>query len=66
MLFLPEKGKTLLRSTMDEDRLSALAMVSIEKEMTRKMTDFNARIIERFASKRRMDFMYKTVNTAGV
>lgn len=63
-----QRVKTFLRSTMDEDRLSALAMMSIEKEMTRKITDFNERIIERFASKkeRRMDFMYKTVNTAGV
>jgi hypothetical protein len=53
--------KTFLRNTMTQDRLSALAMLSIEKRLVRKMQDFNQRVIEKFASQknRRMDFIYK-------
>ncbi|XP_046391429.1 zinc finger MYM-type protein 1-like [Ischnura elegans] len=60
--------KTFLRSTMDEDRLTALTMMSIEKEMARNIVDFNEKVIDHFAAKkeRRMDFMFKHTTTAGV
>lgn len=53
--------KTFLRSTMEKERLSALAMLSIEKRIIRDMVDFNERVIDMFAVKkeRRMDFTYK-------
>ena len=53
--------KTFLRNTMTQDRLSALAMLSIEKQLVRKMQDFNQRVIDKFAAQknRRMDFIYK-------
>ena len=57
--------KTFLRSTMNEDRLSALAMLSIEKEMVHNLPDFNERVIDGFAHKkeRRMDFLYKKTSS---
>lgn len=53
--------KTFLRSTMSEERLSALAMLSIEKELVRSMKNFNERVIDKFAEKkdRRMNFIYR-------
>ena len=53
--------KTFLRSTMNEDRLNALAMLSIEKDLVRDSVDFNEAVIDKFASlkERRMDFLYK-------
>ena len=53
--------KTFLRNTMSEDRLNALAMLSMEKKLVKDITDFNHRVIERFASlkQRRAKFMYK-------
>lgn len=53
--------KTFLRSTMSEDRLSALAMLSIEKDMINNIPNFSDSVIDLFASKkdRRMDFVYK-------
>ena len=53
--------KTFLRSTMLEKRLSALAMLSIEKELVRNMSSFNERVIDKFAEKkdRRMNFIYR-------
>lgn len=52
--------KTFLRSTMTEERLNALAMISIEKKLC-ETKDFNKRVIEKFASikERRLDFFYK-------
>lgn len=42
---------------MDEDRLSALAMLSIEKAMIHRLQDFNEKVIDRFATKKeRIDF----------
>lgn len=46
---------------MREQRLSALAMLSIEKELIHGLVDFNERVINKFAVKkdRRVDFLYK-------
>ncbi|KAM3863784.1 cytosolic phospholipase A2 gamma-like [Diretmus argenteus] len=41
--------KTFLRNTMTQDRLNALTMMSMEKKLVTEMTDFNQRVIERFA-----------------
>lgn len=56
--------KTFLRSTMAEDRLCALAMLSIEKDMIQQNINFNDQVIAHFVSKkeRRAEFIYK--NTA--
>lgn len=53
--------KTFLRNTMSQERLSALAMLSIERDFIMAIPDFNQRVIEKFASskERRMDFLYK-------
>nr|CAH7719903.1 unnamed protein product [Callosobruchus chinensis] len=53
--------KTFLRSTMTEDRLNALAVLSIEKKFVQSIPDFDNKVIEIFSTKkaRRMDFMYK-------
>jgi hypothetical protein len=53
--------KTFLRNTMAQDHLNALAMLSIEKKLTRDIPDFNTRVIEKFATQkdRRAKFLYK-------
>ncbi|XP_078529616.1 zinc finger MYM-type protein 1-like [Lissotriton helveticus] len=53
--------KTFLRNTMIQERLNALAMLSIESELVKRIPDFNVRVIEKFASmkNRRADFHYK-------
>ena len=53
--------KTFLRSTMTNQRLTALAMFFIEKTMITEMKDFNSSVIDNFASQksRRTDFVYK-------
>ena len=53
--------KTFLRATMLNDRLTALAMISIENELLSNMEDFNEKVIQYFASSknRRMDFIFK-------
>ena len=50
--------KTFLRTTMGNDRLSALAMLSIESQLVDQMKDFNEKVIDHFATSkiRRMDF----------
>lgn len=56
--------KTFLRSTMSEDRLSALSMLSIEKLMIKNIPDFNEKVIDMFAKKkeRRIELTYKNVS----
>lgn len=56
-----KRVKTFLRSTMEEERLTALAMLSIEKSMVTQCVDFNERVINIFSTKkeRRLDFHYK-------
>jgi hypothetical protein len=52
--------KTFLRSTMSAERLSALAMLSVEKNVL-KSSNFNEKVMEAFVlcKVRRMDFTYK-------
>jgi len=42
--------KTFLRNTMHQERLSALAMLYIEKNFVMNIVDFNNKVIELFAS----------------
>ncbi|XP_062234379.1 zinc finger MYM-type protein 1-like [Platichthys flesus] len=53
--------KTFLRNSMGQDRLNALAMLSMERELVRNMPDFNERVIDHFAAlkERRAKFQYK-------
>ena len=53
--------KTFLRATMLNERLTALAMISMENELISNMEDFNEKVIQYFASSknRRMDFIFK-------
>lgn len=55
--------KTFTRNTMKEERLSALAMCSIEKALL-NVPNFNELVIDHFAEgkERRMDFIYKRIN----
>ena len=57
--------KTYSRNTMTNDRLNALAMLSIHKELIRSMPDFNDRVITKFAQlkTRRAEFLYKSIST---
>lgn len=50
--------KIFLRNTMKNDRLNALAMLSINKELVKEMKDFDARKFVNL-KERRMDFVYK-------
>ncbi|XP_061457100.1 zinc finger MYM-type protein 1-like [Rhineura floridana] len=54
-----QKVKTFLRNTVVEDQLSALAMLSLEKQMIPDIPDFNSRTIEVFANlkERQADFL---------
>ena len=53
--------KTFLRNSMGQDRLNAVAMLSMERELVRNMPDFNKRFIDHFAAlkERRAKFQYK-------
>lgn len=53
--------KTFLRSTMCQDRLNALACLSIEQKLIRCIPDLNERVIDKFAAKknRRTDLLFK-------
>ena len=53
--------KTFLRSTITNERLSALAMISTESQMINEMKEFNENVIDHFAraKKRRMEFIFK-------
>ncbi|XP_013882550.1 zinc finger MYM-type protein 1 [Austrofundulus limnaeus] len=44
--------KTFLRNTMSQDRLNALAMLSIEKNLVKNIPDFNHRVTEKFIHSR--------------
>jgi len=56
-----KRVKTFLRSTMSEDRLNALAMLSIEKNLVRDSIDCNQNVIDMFAQlkNRRAKFLFK-------
>ncbi|KAL1005408.1 hypothetical protein UPYG_G00058730 [Umbra pygmaea] len=53
--------KEFLRNTMSQERLNALAILSIENRLIREIPDFNGKVIEKFASlkNRRAKFLYK-------
>ena len=53
--------KTFLRNSMDQERLNALAMLSMERELVLNMRDFNEKVIYRFAAlkERLAKFQYK-------
>src|SRR6201990_1711383 len=53
--------KTFLRSTMGNERLNALTMLSIESEMVCKIPDFNEKVIENFSTSktRRTNLIFK-------
>ncbi len=53
--------KTFLRNSMTQERLNALAMLSMEKRLVTEMTDFNQKVIEIFANQkeRRAKFIFK-------
>jgi hypothetical protein len=53
--------KIFLRSTMSAERLSALAMLSAEKNLLETSSNFNEKVTEAFVvrKERRMDFTYK-------
>jgi hypothetical protein len=53
--------KTFLRSTMSEERLTALAMLSIEKKLLQDLPNFCDLVIDKFAAnkERRIDFILK-------
>jgi hypothetical protein len=42
--------KNFLRNTMDQDRLTALAMLSIEQKLVKNINNFNENVIEIFSS----------------
>ncbi|CAH1993781.1 unnamed protein product [Acanthoscelides obtectus] len=42
--------KTFLRSTMTQDRLTALTMLSFGKEFISTMENFNEKVIDKFAA----------------
>lgn len=56
-----KRVKTFLRNTMTQDRLNALATLSMERRIVTEMSDFNQRVIEKFANlkERRAKFLYK-------
>ena len=56
-----KRVKTFLRSTMTNDRLTALGMLSIESKMIQEYKNFNDDVISHFARSktRRMEFIYK-------
>ncbi|XP_078515047.1 52 kDa repressor of the inhibitor of the protein kinase-like [Lissotriton helveticus] len=53
--------KTFLRNTMLQERLNALAMLSIESKLVQNIADFNVQVIEKFAAlkDRHFEFRYK-------
>jgi len=57
---LQKRVKTFLRSAMSEDRLNALALLSIEKNLVRDSADFNQNVIDKFAQlkKRRANISF--------
>ncbi|XP_026818984.1 uncharacterized protein LOC113557616 [Rhopalosiphum maidis] len=57
--------KTFLRNSMAEERLTALAMLSIEKKMVNQISNFNEEVIKVFMKKkdRRIDLEFKNITT---
>uniref|UniRef100_A0A2S2Q3Q9 Zinc finger MYM-type protein 1 n=1 Tax=Sipha flava TaxID=143950 RepID=A0A2S2Q3Q9_9HEMI len=57
--------KTFLRNSMAEERLTALAMLSIEKKIVNQISNFNEEVIKVFMKKkdRRIDLEFKNITT---
>ena len=55
--------KTFLRNTMAEERLTALAMLSIEKKMVNQIPNLNEEVIKVFMKRndRRIDLEFKNI-----
>lgn len=53
--------KTFLRNSMLQERLNALAVLSVHKEYISEIPAFNQKVIETFARQknRRADYLYK-------
>lgn len=54
--------KTFLRDNMNQERLNALAMLSVEKKLVTEMSDFNQKVIEKFANQNgewRAEYLFK-------
>ena len=62
-LFVIYLVKCSTRNAMSQDRLNALAALSVHKEDIAKDTQFNDRVMDIFATKkdRRADFIFKQV-----
>ncbi|CAH1994203.1 unnamed protein product [Acanthoscelides obtectus] len=58
---------TILRNTLTQDRLTALSMLSIEKEFISTMENFNGKVIDKFTAKkeRRIELTYKKIGKFG-
>lgn len=56
-----KRVKTFLRNTMTQERLNALAILSMERRIVTEMTDFNLKVTEKFSNlkDRRAKFIYK-------
>ena len=56
-----KRVKTFLRSTMSQDRLNSLGMLSISKDVFESFPDFKERVMQNFIGKkdRRMEFTFK-------
>ena len=56
------RRKSFLRNTMTNDRLNALACLSMQKDMIRERSAFNQLVIDKFATskKRQAEFLYKS------
>lgn len=56
-----KRVKTFLRNTIKQERLNALAMLSMEKRLVCEMTDLNQRVVVKFAvqKERRAKCMFK-------
>lgn len=57
--FLPTV-QTFLKNTMKEERLTALAVLSVKKEMVKQLEDFNERVIEKFEAKKGVELIFYT------
>lgn len=55
-----KRTKTFLRNTMGQERCLALLMISTERDVIMSTTDFNQKVIEKFAAAkvRRTDFLF--------
>ena len=56
-----KRVKTFLRNTMGNDRLNALAMMSINKHLVQDTDSFDDKVLEKFISmkNRRAEFTFK-------